>query len=166
MVKLLPVLKTDSRERRPFDFSGDPDFAGSITEKLDAGDYTIVGLENLISIERKASADELLNNFATKASRERLCREMERFQAIKYKFIVIEQDLADILNPMSYYINKSGRSKFAPGMPPAVVMKQLIEFMFEYGIHVIFAGPHAQNITKRLLLQAYKIHGNSQRSSD
>ena len=39
-------------------------------------------------------------------------------------------------------------------MPPAVVMKNLMELMFEYDIQVIFAGTKAKNIAKGLLLKA------------
>lgn len=112
-------------------------------------------MQHIICIERKSSVDELYTNLFSRKNYERLCREMERFQNVKHRFIIIEEDLSRILDPNVYYVNKSGRNKRSPKMPPAVVINKLIEFMLNYDIHVIFAGNKGQSIAKKLLLRAY-----------
>ena len=158
MAKKLPTLIIDSRERQPLDISDDPDFEGSITQKLDAGDYSLVGLESIIAIERKASCDELWMNLSSKRGRERLKREMERFKKIKHRFIIVEQDYGEIVDPSSYYVNKAGRNKFSPYMPVSVIMRELIDYMTSFDVHVIFAGTKARSLIKKILLQVYKNH--------
>lgn len=150
-----PTLIIDSREKKPWDFDSDTEFTSVIVSKLDVGDYSIEGLENVICIERKRSADELYVNMFKKEHRERLRREMQRFQRVGHRFIIVEEELADVLDPKNYYVNKAGKNKLSPKMPAAVVMRELIDFMLNYGIHVIFAGGHGQSLAKKLLLRAY-----------
>jgi len=153
-----PILIVDSREKKPWDWDDDPDFTSVVSEKLDAGDYSIKGLETVICIERKRSVDELYMNMFKQENRERLRREMQRFQNVKHRFFIVEEDLSDVLDPKSYYVNKAGKNRFSPKMPPAVVMRELIDFMLNYDVHVLFAGSKAQSLAKKLLLQAYNDH--------
>ncbi len=154
--KILPTLIVDTREKRPWSFDGDPDFEDVIHTKLEVGDYSIVGLEQHICIERKLSADELYVNVFNKINRERLRREMERFRGVTHRFIIIEEDLSDVLDPDSYYVNTSGRNKRSKKMPIAIIMRELLDFMLNYGVHVIFTGGKGQNLAKSLLIKAYK----------
>jgi hypothetical protein len=156
--KLKPTLLIDTRERTPFNFDGDEDFAAIEHTKVDAGDYTLDGMQNIITIERKASADELLNNFYE--NKERIMAEFDlmKERGIKHKFIVVEQDLETVMNPQSYYINRSKKNRRSPMVPVAVVMENLTNLMLEHNVHVIFAGSKAAKITKRLLLRAYELH--------
>jgi ERCC4-type nuclease len=48
-----PIVLVDSREKFPFDFQSDSEFAGVEHIKLDTGDYSLKGSEHLICIERK-----------------------------------------------------------------------------------------------------------------
>lgn len=154
--KLKPILLVDTRERTPWDFSNDEEFGEIKHTKVDAGDYTIEGMETIITIERKASADELLNNFYE--NKDRILAEFDRMKDYKFKFIVVEQDLETVMNPQSYYINRSKKNRRSPMVPVAVVMENLINIMLEHNVHVIFAGSKAAKITKRLLLRAYELH--------
>jgi ERCC4-type nuclease len=158
MAKKLPVIIRDTREKNPWLFDADPEIDSVIVKKLDVGDYSIEGLERIVAIERKAGADELYTNFGNAASRQRFRREMDRSKGIKYRFIIIEQDLETLLNPASYYVNQRRTNKFVPSMPPAVVVKELIDIALEYDVHVIFAGRKAQSYAKRILLKVYKHH--------
>lgn len=151
-----PVLLVDTRERLPYDFEGDDDFSEIKHCKIDAGDYSIEGLEHLIVIERKANADELYNNFTQ--NKDRIYAEFERLRDHKIKIIMIEQSCEDICNPRNYYINKKGLNKASVNMPVAVVAANLNTLMLEYGVQVIFAGPKARSMTKNILLAAYKLH--------
>ena len=154
--KTPPTLIVDSREKKPWNFDSDPEFASILVQKLEVGDYSILGLEKEICIERKLSADELYVNFSTKEHRERFRREMERFRDVTHRFIIIEEELSSVLDPRSYYVNKSGRNKKSEKMPIAVIMRELMHFMLHYGVHVVFAGGQGQKLARSLLLQVYK----------
>ena len=162
--KVKPTLLIDSRERTPWCFDGDEDFAAIEHTKVDAGDYTLKGLETIISIERKASADELLNNFFE--NKERIYAEFERMKDYKFKYIIVEQDLETLVNPKSYYINRSKRRRHNPHMPPAVVLSNLIDLMVLHNVHVIFAGSKASSIAKKILLRVYYLHRLGKLSDD
>jgi hypothetical protein len=73
----------------------------------------------------------------------------------KYKFIIIEQDLEEVMSPHSYSVNKLKINKASAYMPPAIVMDHLIHFMVDYDVHVIFAGDKGKSIAKRILLMIY-----------
>lgn len=156
---VLPTIIIDTRERLPWDFDGDDAFAAVEHTKLDQGDYSIKGMEHIVSIERKANANELFTNLSQKDHRERIYAEMCRLAGIvKYRFMVIEQNLEDVLSPHSYAVNTMNRNKNSQFMPPALIMQHLMTFMIDYNVHVIFAGSKGKNIAKRLLLQIYELH--------
>lgn len=156
MVKQKPILIVDTRERKPWLWEDDDDFSAVLYQKLDQGDYAILGLEDICVIERKANADELLNNFFS--GKERIYAEMERLQPCRCPVIIIEETLEQVFNPESYYINKKGRNKRSKYMPPAVVIDNLMDIMAIYGVHVIFGGDDAQKIAKRILLRTWTLH--------
>ena len=56
----------DTREQEGYYFSEYDTCAGMIDQKLDTGDYSIVGMEEKICIERKGSVEELAINLGQK----------------------------------------------------------------------------------------------------
>lgn len=76
----------DTAEKKPFQL----EFFGKETAKgnLQTGDYTIEGHEDLIAIERKASASELAMNLGSKWFNFR--KEMERLSDFDFKCILCE----------------------------------------------------------------------------
>lgn len=153
-----PILIVDTRERTPFDFDGDDAFESIEHTKLDQGDYSLKGLEHLVSIERKANANELYTNLSSKVFRERFYAEAKRLaEKVKFRFIIVEQECEDVLSPSSYHVNKMGFSKNSQFMPPALVLGHLIRFMLEYNIHVLFAGSKAKSLTKKILLAVHDM---------
>jgi ERCC4-type nuclease len=157
--KTKPKIIIDTREKTPWCFDGDEAFEEVIVRKLDAGDYSLDGLEEIVTIERKASADEMLNNFMK--NKERIYAEIDRMKDYPYKFIIIEQDLATLMDPKSYYINRlKNRRKRPPSprMPIAIVISNLTTVMLEHGVHVIFAGSKAQNMARGILLAVHELH--------
>lgn len=151
-----PSLIVDSREKIPFDFEADDSFQAVIHRKLDAGDYSLEGLEHLVSIERKRGVDELYINFTK--DKVRIKAEFDRLKDTRYKFIVVEQSCEDIFNPKQYYVNRNKINKFNPKMPVAVVVSGLTNLMLEHGVQVIFAGDKAQSMIKGILLRVWDLH--------
>ncbi|MDD5006957.1 MAG: hypothetical protein PHU49_01435 [Syntrophorhabdaceae bacterium] len=53
-----PIVLVDTRERDPLSFSDFPNWiAGERRQKLEAGDYSVEGMEDLLALERKTLSD-------------------------------------------------------------------------------------------------------------
>ncbi|MBD3348418.1 MAG: hypothetical protein GF400_04385 [Candidatus Eisenbacteria bacterium] len=97
-VKTTPAPFTvvvDTREQDPFDFRGIDDRRGRVFDvatdrhKLDSGDYSILGHEDEVAVERKTKAD-IYGTIGK--GRERFEREIERLSAMPAPAIVIQCD--------------------------------------------------------------------------
>jgi DNA excision repair protein ERCC-4 len=84
------VLVVDTREQRPWRF---PDDVVTVRACLPAGDYSVVGLETRIAIERKELGDFV--NCCTH-ERERFKRELEKLHAYDFAAVIVESNLVDI----------------------------------------------------------------------
>ena len=154
--KTKPTLIIDTREKMPWCFDGDDAFEEVIYKKLDGGDYSIEGMEDIIVIERKATVDELYNNFTK--DKKRIAAEFERLKDHKFKIVVVEESCDDVMNPNHYFVNKKRINKFSPKMPVAVVTSSLTKLMLEHDAHIVFGGMRAQNMARGILLHAYELH--------
>ncbi len=95
--KIFPAtIIVDSREQAPFPFlSIDPwDEIPTIRAALPTGDYSIVGYESRVAIERKSVSDFY---GSIGSDRERFEREMIRLQQMEYAAVVIEGDWKELL---------------------------------------------------------------------
>lgn len=86
----------DNREQKPYLFDGASIYEGTTVEagSLSVGDYSVKGLEHLVSVERKSLSD-LVGCLA--GSRERFVRELERSRALESFCVIVEgswQELA------------------------------------------------------------------------
>lgn len=79
----------DTREQTPLILSP----LKNCVTNLDTGDYSVLGLEHVISVERK-SMDDLLGCIGRE--RERFDREMQRILAYPVRSVVVEGTLAQI----------------------------------------------------------------------
>ena len=79
----------DSREQVPYHFE-----ASSEKGALSIGDYSIQGLENYVSIERKKLDDLIL---CLSKDRARFERELYKGRSLDYMALIIEAGLADII---------------------------------------------------------------------
>jgi len=151
-----PTIIVDTREKQPWDWECDDAFEEVRHEKLDAGDYSIDGMQHIITIERKATVDELFNNFTK--DKKRIAAEFDRLKDHPFKFVVIEETCDDIMNPHKYYVNKKKINRQSPKMPIAVVTSNLTKLMLENNVQVIFGGLRAQAMARGILLHAYDLH--------
>jgi ERCC4-type nuclease len=139
----------DSREKEGagWKFNATSNCNGTITKKLDTGDYSIEGMEHLIMIERKTISDlwgTLVQNH------ERFMKEMERALIIPSRYLVIEGTMRDILAGCFY--SKVG---------PEFILSSLTVLEQQYGIHVIYLDKRhdiCQRYMRRLLEKLYKLH--------
>ena len=78
----------DSREQYAWDFTFYDKCDGIISTKLDTGDYSIEGLETVLTIERKRTTAEIAMNVGK--DRKRFNAELERMSKFKYKYLICE----------------------------------------------------------------------------
>ena len=154
--KQKPCLLIDTREKQPWDFEPDDAFESIKHIKLDAGDYSIEGLEHVLIVERKASVDELFINFSKE--KERINAEFTRLKDHKFKIMIIEATYEDVMNPLRYYVNKHHINKQHIKMPVAVVASGLNNLILEHGVMVLFGGSRAKVMARGILLRAYELH--------
>jgi ERCC4-type nuclease len=116
-----PVIVIDSREQEPLSFSRFRTVAGT----LKTGDYSILGLESMFSIERKSLAD--LVSCCCAGNRQRFERELHRLRGYRFKRLLIVGSEEDIL---------AGRYRSA--INPKAVLASLFAFEARYDLPVVF----------------------------
>jgi DNA excision repair protein ERCC-4 len=139
------IIIQDTREQNPLQFSHNTEV---VCRKLDQGDYSVAGLENEITIERKSLSD-LLGSITT--GRERFARELERMAGYKFAALLVESDWRTII---------TGQWDCPSKVHPNSVLGSLISFQVKYGVVPIMAHNHAMAavICERILtLYASKI---------
>ena len=119
------IILEDTREKKPWSFS----FFGVEQKrvKVDTGDYTIEGYEDIISIDRKRNIAELYQNLFKEYPRFK--REMERMEEME-SYIVCEFPYSDVLDfPHSMPLVWSSKAKKRMPMKLKFEAKDVIERM-------------------------------------
>jgi ERCC4-type nuclease len=123
----------DSREQQPYRFDsirGDHRVnwqrlvVPTVRQTLMTGDYSIVGLESAIAIERKSTPDFLA---CCGRERERFERELERLGKLQYGAVVVEDELGSI---------ESGLTDgwYRSHIRPASIVASVIAWSQRYGV--------------------------------
>lgn len=144
------TIIVDTREQRPWNFA----HRATSKTKLDTGDYSIVGMENIIAIERKQSVNEIATNIVET----RFINVLKRLSSIKYRFILLEFGLDDILRyPIGSNMPKHLWDKSR--IKPQFIMKHVLEWQMKYNIHVLFCGDadNAQKTAEFIFDRVYKL---------
>ncbi len=129
----------DTREQLPYEFEGN-----TVRKKLDTGDYSIVGFENQITVERKTKADMY---GCIGKGRKRFIAELERMAEFDFAFIIIECTLKRFLTkPKHSSVN------------PLSAIGSLLTWEIRYGVRVKFASDreHGRALTQALLKKFWK----------
>lgn len=134
----------DSREQIPWEFTSDKSYEGFIKKKLNAGDYSIVGYEDVVSIERKRNTGEIAANVHAP----RFERALARLNEVKYAYMIFEFTADDVLAfpygsgiPLDKqkYVKINGN----------YIMSKIMGYMFRYpNIKIIFGGSQAERIAQ------------------
>lgn len=110
------TIIVDTREQAPFRFTGIKSDAAqkyrpiqieTVRRSLPTGDYSIVGMEDLISIERKSKSDFYA---CCGRERDRFVRELERLNKIKYAHVMIEASLEELATEPPIHSRLKGTS--------------------------------------------------------
>lgn len=119
----------------------------TVERSLPTGDYTVEGLEEILCIERKATTAEIAKNI----NEPRFAREIERMQEFRYRFLVCEFTLDDVMSfPVNSGIPKSKWRQLR--VKNYFIKRKLFEYMVKDGIQVIFAG----NMGREVALSIFK----------
>lgn len=143
MNKITPytVIK-DTREQDGWTFDKTKNCQGMLVKKLDTGDYTIVGYEKLLTVERKGCIEE----FAGNVFQERFERELERMLQFKYRYVILEFTMEDlIIFPMGTNIPAQKR-RFMK-VNGYLVLSRMLSFEMKYGVTFILAGNRGKEVT-------------------
>lgn len=135
------TIVIDTREQRPYEFPG------AVVKALPTGDYSVVGLEDRIAIERKSKADAYSSLGIQRA---RFRREWERLAEFDFAAVVIEDTLKG-------FLCRPPHSK----MNPTSAVCTLLAWSVKYRVQVYFAGDrdHARALTHKLLQMYFKYRG-------
>jgi ERCC4-type nuclease len=108
---------------------------------LDVGDYSIRGLEHLVTVERKSVGDLLA---CVGRERERFKRELQRLRAYRFRLLVVQGDAATL-----------AAGQWRSALRPSHVLGSLAAWCAQYQLPVWLAGDHdgAACFTERFLYQ-------------
>lgn len=138
----------DTREQQPWEFER----CATASRKLDTGDYSVEGLEDILCIERKKSVSEIANNVTEKRFKDVIDR-MTKYQ---HAFLILEFDLEDIYRyPIGSNVPKHMWDKIK--ISPGFIIKNLLELQILHNIKVLFCGDPS-NATKMALALMKKVY--------
>lgn len=123
------LVIVDTREQTPWTFEDQAEIS-TVREKLDAGDYSVRGLEKRVAIERK-SVDDWTGTVLR--DRARFYRELELLRGYDFACVIVEASVRDIA---------TGRYKSEAR--PAAVLGFIAEVTVAQRVPVILAGGRAE----------------------
>jgi ERCC4-type nuclease len=114
----------DTREQEPYAF--DSPQATVVRRALPAGDYSVLGLEGLVAVERKT-----LDDFVSTVihSRGRFRRELRKLSGYRAACVVVEASLSDIL-----------LGRYRGGAHPNAVLGSALSIILDHRIPVFFCS--------------------------
>lgn len=142
----------DTREQQPWSF----DHHVVSSHKLDTGDYSVRGLENILCIERKKSVSEIANNITEKRFKDVI----GRMAQYKYSFLLLEFEFDNILSyPVGSNVPKKMWDKIK--ISPNFIIKHLVELQVFFNIKVLFCGSpsNAEKMALSIMKKVYEIEG-------
>lgn len=117
-------IVVDSREQEPYSFN--PELVTAIRRALPAGDYSIVGLEHTVAVERK-TLDDFVGTVIR--SRPRFYRELRRLGSYVRACVVVEANLADVIG-----------GKYRGDANPQAVLGSALAIAVDFGVPVYFCS--------------------------
>lgn len=140
----------DTREQQPWIFER----TTAENKKLDTGDYSVEGYEDILCIERKKSVSEIANNI----TESRFKDVIERMNNYKYSFLILEFNLNDIYRyPVGSNVPKHMWNKIK--ISSGFIIKNLLELQLKNNIKVLFCdnATNASRIALSLMKKVYEI---------
>jgi DNA excision repair protein ERCC-4 len=118
-----PVIVIDTREQDPLSFERLASVRGTLT----TGDYSVAGLQDLFSIERKTVSD--LVGCCMGENREQFERELHRLRGYRFKRLLVVGSEAEIL-----------AGHYQSNIKPNAVLATVCAFEVRYDLPVVFVS--------------------------
>jgi ERCC4-type nuclease len=141
----------DTREQQPWTFE---EYVVA-NKKLDTGDYSIDGLQNFFTIERKKSINEIANNIIEPRFKDVITR----MGQLRYSFFLLEFSLTDVLHyPIGSNLPKRLWDKVK--ITPAFIMKHILDWQIKHNIRVLFCNnaSNAEKTAEYIFKKMYLLH--------
>lgn len=122
------TIITDTREQAPYAFEGYPVTVSKAG--LPAGDYSIMGFESQVAVERK-NLDDLIGCLMAD-NRTRFEKELTRGRVMALFAVVIESSMDDI-----------ARGRYRSNMKPSAALQSIFAFHVRYNTSFLFCGNRA-----------------------
>ena len=116
-----PTIVVDTREQEPLIFSRLRSVRGTLT----SGDYSVLGLEELFSVERKSIAD--IVGCCIGESRDRFERELHRLRGYRFKRLLVVGSELEIQH-----------GEYRSNITPKAIFSTLNAFEVRYDCPVVF----------------------------
>lgn len=146
------TIIVDTREQLPWEFEGH----ATSSKKLDTGDYSIEGMEDIFCIERKRSVAEIANNISEK----RFIDVLDRMSKYQHKFILLEFTLNNVLDyPLGSSVPKKVWSSLK--INSKYILKYLTMISIKYGVHTLYCGnkDNAETMALSIMKRMFEIYG-------
>lgn len=148
----------DKKEKSDYwDFPETSFCKGTVWQSMKTGDYTLDGIENIFTIERKGNTGE----FAQNITEPRFSRELIRMDQIPQAYLILEFTWDDI---ETFPHNSGIPSKFWPKLRVGskFIRKRLIEIMSDYNVQVILAGSRGPEIAQEIFRRMSEVYGEKE----
>lgn len=124
-----------------------PICGGTIIKTMKTGDYTLLGYEDVLCIERKISYAELWGNYA---ERERFQDQMERMSVFKHKMVIIETQLTKDVFSLS-------PPQLKTGVPGRALTRWLMSLTAKYGVPFIPVGSCGKYFVQQFMEEVIRV---------
>lgn len=145
------VVIRDDREKNPWDeeYLG-PGFS-VVTARLQTGDYTIKGMQDLVAIEKKSSWDEIAIDISKVKYRENFVNMLRRMKQYPVRILVVESDMGKI---------SMAGLKYTPHITSYSVQGWVLNICLEYGIQLLPVGSRhrAKHTIAELFRRIHEYH--------
>ncbi|MEI7902505.1 MAG: ERCC4 domain-containing protein [bacterium] len=137
-----PVVLVDTREQTPFPLAENhPNWIGGEQRvALATGDYSVEGMQDLLSLERKSMADAISS---TMAGRARFIRSCAKLAAYRWKAILIEATYEDMKT--AYHSDEDLMTEAHPN----AVCGTLDAIEAKFGIPILYTSRHHALATEK-----------------
>ena len=122
------TAKVDTREQQPLTLA-----LKTIPGTLTTGDYSICGLEDLLTVERK-SLDDLIGCMTS--GRQRFERELKRMQAYDFRCVVVEADWKDLVE-----------GRYRSRMQPVAATHTIASWTSSFNVPFQFCGRDRKDVS-------------------
>ena len=137
-----PTIIIDTREQMGYAFS-----VPSVRRKLDAGDYSLEGFEDRISVERKSMADFVGTMIR---GRKRFHKELKKLAGYEAACVVVECNFRDLIE-----------GQYRSDAHPKALIGSVISIIVDFGIPVYFCSDRqaACQFVEHYLLRFHRRFG-------